>query len=87
MPLELPCGCAPQWLTTVSQPITAEEAVAEPCRCCEAPARRRCIGGRSGWLPQDLKRPGERRAHVQVCPARLALDLVAAGASDCEVTK
>jgi hypothetical protein len=71
------CGCHARWLTSVSQPVSAEQAVAKACPCCGAPAARRCIGGVAGWLPG---KQGER-AYVDVCPARLevqaTLELVA----------
>lgn len=63
------CGCRPRWLTTLSEPIGAEQAVTRPCPCCGAEAGRRCMGGTAGWLPD---RPGrDRAAWVDVCPARL----------------
>lgn len=65
------CGCVPVWLTSVSVPVSAEEVVTGPCSCCGASAGKRCAGGRAGWLPQILKKPGEPRAHVEVCPVRL----------------
>lgn len=73
----LECGCAPRWLTSVSEPVTAEQAVEKRCPCCEAPAGRRCVGGVAGWLPDKRG----KRAHVDVCPARIevqaTLELVA----------
>jgi hypothetical protein len=61
-------------LTSVSVPVTAEEAVKQPCPCCGAPAGKRCHGGSAGWLPQAGRAGqalGERRAFVDVCPGRL----------------
>lgn len=64
--MALTCGCAPRWLTSLSVPVTAEEATKEPCPCCGAPAGKRCVGGSAGWLDREK---GE--AYVDVCPGRL----------------
>lgn len=69
------CGCPPKWLTSDSQPITAEEAVERSCPCCEAPSGKRCLGGTSGWLP-PRRAGGKRIAFVDVCPARLEVQRV-----------
>ena len=72
--MPLTCGCAPKYLTSASVPVTAEAAVKEPCPCCDAPAGKRCVGGSAGWLEHTGRAGqalGERRAHVDVCPARL----------------
>jgi hypothetical protein len=64
----LTCGCAPKWLTSVSEPVAAEEAVKEPCACCGAPAGKSCNGGSAGWLGD-----ARTRAFVDLCPGRLEL--------------
>lgn len=62
------CGCSPRWLTSISEPVSAEDAVSRRCPCCGAAVGRRCVGGVAGWLPG--KRDA-RVAYVDVCPARL----------------
>lgn len=64
--MSLTCGCAPKYLTTVSVPVTAENAVKQPCPCCGAAAGKRCAGGTAGWLDA-----AHTRAWVDVCPGRL----------------
>jgi hypothetical protein len=59
-----------QWLTSISEPTTAEAAVGRACPCCGAPAGKRCAGALAGWLP-NTPRGAERRAYVFVCRARL----------------
>jgi predicted RNA-binding Zn-ribbon protein involved in translation (DUF1610 family) len=66
--MPLTCGCAPKWLTSASQPVTAEAAVEQPCPCCGAVSGKRCAGGTAGWL--DAART---RAWVDVCPGRLEI--------------
>lgn len=70
------CGCPPRWLTSVSQPVSAEAAVAHPCPCCHAAVGKRCVGGTAGYLPGPKTRdpdtpPARGPAYVDVCPARL----------------
>lgn len=64
--MPLTCGCAPKWLTSFSQPVSAEEAVAAPCPCCGAGAGKRCVGGSAGYVDE-----ARTRAFVDVCPGRL----------------
>lgn len=66
--MSLVCGCAPKWLSSVSEPIGAEEAVKQPCPCCGASTGKRCAGGSAGWLDD-----AHTRAFVDVCPARLEI--------------
>jgi hypothetical protein len=62
------CGCRPVWLTSLSVPVSAEDAVSIDCPCCGAPKGKRCRGGAAGWLPGKLE---QGAAYVDVCPARL----------------
>jgi hypothetical protein len=64
--MSLTCGCAPKWLTSVSVPVTAEEATKEPCPCCGVAAGKRCSGGTAGWFDD-----ARTCAWVDVCPGRL----------------
>lgn len=72
--MSLPCGCPPQWLTEVSEPIDAVLAVANTCPCCWAPPGERCKGGLAGFVdgPKGAgKFRPDARAYVDVCPSRL----------------
>lgn len=69
------CACGPggrRFTTSISEPVSAEAAIAQPCPCCGAPAGKRCVGALAGWLP-NTPRGAERRAYVDLCPARLEL--------------
>jgi len=75
------CRCKPSWLTSVSQPISAETAVSEPCPCCGAGVGCRCGG--AGWITTKSTSgiQDRERTWVDVCPARLELQLSIEGAA------
>lgn len=61
-----------RWLTSVSEPVSAEEAVTSPCPKCSASSGKACVGGGSGWIsPQTLPAGAEPRAWVMVHVERL----------------
>lgn len=67
-----PCDCTHIWLTEISWPVNALDAVASACPCCGARAGARC------WMAGYVEKPKfdgvgglGRLAWVYVCPARL----------------
>lgn len=73
-----PCNCAHVWLTEISVPVDAMQAVQDACECCGAPAGRRCW--LAGYITNEKALPTGyegafgpgRMAYVFVCPGRIA---------------